>query len=206
VSPFGATYTKGVVVAAGNLDGTGGDEIAVTRGGPVAATNPNKSIKLKAYQLVGTSLIELNLSGTGSPLAPFDGIGSGTNVIDRDARVTFTDGDGDGKAELVFSALDRITNPSNVQVRIAVFTVNTTSGLATPASTGTGPSKSYLEGTNIVDHAIGPVTISGDTDLVLLTQTQTGGVIQYLFPLTGDVVTGGFGLDVVTGGITIDGI
>lgn len=37
--PFGGGYEKGVVVAAGNADGTGGDEVAVTRGGPVASTN-----------------------------------------------------------------------------------------------------------------------------------------------------------------------
>ncbi|MCE9564160.1 MAG: hypothetical protein K8U57_19125 [Planctomycetes bacterium] len=212
-TPFGAGYQKGVVVAAGDLDGTlntGGfaqDEIAVTRGGPVAASNPNKTVKLKAYQFNGSDLSELNLSGTGSPFAPFAGIGSGDTVLQRDARVAFVDTNADGKSDLVFSVLDRTTDPNNFQVRIAAFSVNTSTGLATAVSTGTGPSKSYLVGTDIVDHAISnadPIG-SGAEELALLTESASSGV-QYLDPLTGSVLTGGFPLTIMTGGIALDGI
>ncbi|MCE9564159.1 MAG: Ig-like domain-containing protein [Planctomycetes bacterium] len=207
ISPFGSTYTKGVVVAAGDLDGANGDEIAVTRGGPVVATNPNQTVKLKAYQLSGGALTELALSGSSTPLAPFAGIGSGANVIKRDARVAFTDIDGDGKAELVFSALDPLSTPGNTTVRIAAFSVNLASGLATPISTGTGPSNSYTTGSNIVDHAISGANPTGTAvvPLALITESANDQV-QYLNPLNGTVLTGGFALPIVTGGITISGI
>jgi len=209
VKPFGNTYEKGVVVAGGDLDGDGDTEIAVTRGGPVASTNPNKTVKLKAFQLdgVGTSLSELNLSGTGSPLAPFAGIGSGKSVIDRDARVAFVDQDGDGSAELVFSALDPVTDPSNTQVRIATFSVDTSTGLATAVSTGTGPSKSYLVGTNIEDHAITHEDIDGDgtSFLALITESATSQ-IQYLDPVTGIAQPENVTLSLLEGGVAVDGI
>jgi hypothetical protein len=208
LTPFGSGYQKGVVVAAGDLDGNGKAEIAVTRGGPVAASNPNKTVKLKAYQLnmAGTALSELNLSGTGSPLAPFEGVGSGSNVIDRDARLAFVDQNGDNIDELVFSALDPITNPGNIQVRIAVFTVDTASGLATPIGVGTGPSQSYLVGTNIVDHAITATKLvpNAPGSLVLITESAASEV-QYLDPVQGTVNPGGFSLNVLHGGVAIDG-
>ena len=207
LSPFGVRYTKGVVLAAGNLDGTGGDEVAVTRGDAVASSNPNKTVKLKAFQLrSGTTLTELSLSGSVTPLAPFVSIGSGSNVIDRGADVTFTDQDGDGKEELIFAALDRVTNPANVQVRIAAFSVNTTTGLATAISTGTGPSQSYLVGTNVVDQAITSLNLTGTgpKTLALVTESVSSGV-AYLTPLSGTVQSGGFGLNILSGGLTSSG-
>ena len=209
VTPFSAGYQKGVVVAAGDLNGDGKDEVAVTRGGPVASTNPAvQSIKLKAYNLVAGVLTELDLAGNAfaSPLAPF-----GTSIT-RDARVTFTDGDGDGKDELVFSALDPSTStPSSTRnVRIAAFNVDLATGAATAVSTGTGPSNSYLIGNNdIADHAITSVAGTGAVrNLALATQNATASLsgVQFLNPLTGAVLAGGFTLPITTGGITIDGI
>jgi len=204
VTPFGPAYQKGVVVAAGNLDGAGGVEIAVTRGGPVASLNPSiQSIKLKAFQFMGSTMTELNLSGTGSPLAPFAGL-SGGNIV-RDGRVTFTDSTGTGQAQLIFSALDPFSSPGNTQVRIAAFTVDPTTGLATAVSTGTGPSNSYLVGANITDHAIASVAGTGVRNLALITQSDTPQ-IQYLDPLTGGTLNGGFNLSILAGGVTIDGL
>ncbi|MCE9560597.1 MAG: FG-GAP-like repeat-containing protein [Planctomycetes bacterium] len=204
LTPFGATYSKGVIVAAGNLDGVGGDEVAVTRGGPVAATNPNKAIKLKAYKFNGSGLTELDLNGAApGAFAPFP-------AIERDGRVAFVDPNGDGKQDLVFSALDR-TNPANTQVRIAVFDVNTTTGLATAVSTGTGPSNSYLVSNHIQDHATTHVDLAqdGTSDLALITENSAPGALSgmlYLAPLSGAILPGGFSLNVTTGGVSIDGI
>lgn len=209
VKPFGNTYSKGVVVAGGDLSGDGKAEVAVTRGGPVAASNPNKTLKIKAFQLsaAGSALNELNLSGTGSPLAPFAGLGSGSNVIDRDARLAFVDQNGDGIAELAFTALDRVTDPANVQVRIATFEVSPTTGLATPLGTGTGPSNSFLDGTHIIDHAITHVDANSDgiDGMALLTQSATSQ-IQFVNPITGGIKPGGFLLNVLNGGVSLDGI
>jgi len=208
-TPFGATYQKGVVVAAGDQDGDGDVEIAVTRGGPVASTNPNKSVKLKAYRFTGQDLEELNLSGTGAAFAPFQGVtGAGGAVLERDARLAFVDPDGDGKSLLVFSALDPLSSPGNVRVRVAAYSVNTTTGLATLESTGSGgTASSYLVGTGVVNHAIASVGVTGSaaSNLALITQTAQSG-IAYLDPLTGSVLTGGFGLSVLDGGVTFDGI
>jgi hypothetical protein len=208
VMPLGQNYQKGVVVAVGNMDGVGGVEIAVTRGGPVAPTNLNKTVKLKAYQFVDGSFRELALGGSSVPFAPFEGIGSGDNVIQRDARITFVDANNDGKAELVFSALDRITDPNNPQVRIATFSVDIATGKAIPVSTGTGPSNSYLIGNQISDHAISSVDLD---DLVLAVQGsgQPGAspsAIQYLDPLTGAARAGGFQLGILPGGVSVFGI
>jgi hypothetical protein len=208
VEPFGTTYQKGVVVAAGDLDGDGKAEIAVTRGGPVAASNPNKTVKLKAFKFAGGALAELNLSGGTSAFAPFAAVTDASgDVIERDARVAFVDPDGNGKFRLVFSALDRLTDPSNVQVRIAAFNVDTTTGLATAASTGTGPNGSYLVGSQVVDHAIarGDADGNGSSDLALVTESASPGV-QHLDPLTGAVLPGGFALTILTGGVTLDGV
>ncbi len=210
LTPFGATYQKGVVVTAGNLDADPAAEIAVTRGGPVAASNPNKTLKVKAFDFSGTGLAELNLSGTGTPLAPFAGItGPGGAVLARDARVAITDSNGDGVGELVVSIIDPFTNSATTgtAVRIAAFSVNVAAGgLATPISTGSGPSNSYTVGSNIVDHAItDAATATAATNLALITESATSQ-IQYLNPLTGAVLPGGFLLGVVNGGVTIDGI
>ena len=56
------------------------------------------------------------------------------------------------------------------------------------------------------DHAITHVAATGaQQNIALLTESTSSGVV-YLAPLTGPVQTGGFSLDIVTGGITVDGI
>ncbi|MFO0823962.1 MAG: choice-of-anchor M domain-containing protein [Gemmataceae bacterium] len=202
VTPFGTGYQKGVVVAAGNLDGVGSDEIAVTRGGPVAKSLPaaQQSIKLKAIKFSGDSLTELALSGNlGNPMAPF-----GSLDIRRDGRVALVDTDGDGTDELVFSALDRTT--SNTQVRIAAFSVDTTSGVATAVSTGNGPSNSFVVGTVVKDHAIATIAPTGGSieSLALVTESTTSQ-IQFLDPLNGTTTTTGFAIALTTGGVTLNG-
>ncbi|MCE9562204.1 MAG: FG-GAP-like repeat-containing protein [Planctomycetes bacterium] len=208
MTPFGQTYVKGVIVAAGDLDGDGRAEVAVTRGGPVADSNPNQEVKLKAYKLTGSTLAELNLSGDlSNPLAPFTGInGPNGEVLSRDARLAFVDQNGDGKDVLVISILDQLTDPSNPQVRIAAFTVSAATGLATAVSTGSGPSRSYLVDSHVTNHAITHVSVNGNdtSSLALLTESATSG-IQYLNPRTGAVLPGGFSLNVATGGVALDG-
>ncbi|MCE9562990.1 MAG: hyalin [Planctomycetes bacterium] len=207
--PFGASYQKGVVVAAGDVDGVGGVEIAVTRGGPVASSNPTvQQIKVKVLQLQGGALTELHLSADGSTsFAPFGGLSGAAKAINRDGRVTFVDSNGDGKAELVFSALDPLTNAANKQVRVGVFLINVaaTSGAATIVSTGSDAG-TYLTGSAVVDHAITHVAGTGNQkNLALATESASSGVV-YLAPLTGAVLTGGFSLTILHGGISIDGI
>src|SRR5262249_13655298 len=124
--PFGTAYQKGVVVAAGNADGIGGDEIAVTRGGPVSNPDPEiQKIKVKVLQLKSGTLTELPLSADGATaFAPFGSLSGPANAIKRDGRVAFVDADGDGDDELVFTALDPLTNASNERVRVAVYSIN----------------------------------------------------------------------------------
>ncbi|MCE9563551.1 MAG: IPT/TIG domain-containing protein, partial [Planctomycetes bacterium] len=208
-TPFGAGYQKGVIVAAGNVDGLGGDEIAVTRGGPVANPNPAvQQIKVKVLQLKGTTLSELPLNADGTTaFAPFVGLTGAASGINRDGRVAFVDSNGDGKDELVFTALDPLTNTTNEQVRVGVYAIDPTAskGAATIASTGPDAG-TYLTGTAVNDHAITHVAAVGTQEnIALLTESASSGVV-YLAPLTGAVQTGGFSLNVITGGITVDGI
>ncbi|MCE9560483.1 MAG: hypothetical protein K8U57_00370 [Planctomycetes bacterium] len=208
-TPFGAGYQKGVIVAAGNVDGIVGDEIAVTRGGPVASPNPAvQSIKVKVLQLQGTALTELPLNADGSTaFAPFAGLPGAAKGISRDGRVAFVDSNGDFKAELVFTALDPLTTPTNGQVRVGVYNIDPTAskGAATIASAGPDAG-TYLTGTAVTDHAITHVAGTGlQQNLALLTQSASSGIV-YLAPLTGATKPGGFSLNIVTGGITIDGI
>ncbi|WP_439628845.1 beta strand repeat-containing protein [Gemmata sp.] len=213
VTPFGNLYQKGVVVEAGDLDGAANaaglprDEVAVTRGGPVAASNPNKTIKLKAYGFEGGSLAELNLSGTGAPLAPFAAVtGPSGEVLARDGRLAFVDQNGDGRSELVVSILDPLSTPGNVRVRVATFAVDTGTGLATPLGAGSGASNSVLVGAAVKDHAIARVDADGNgtSDLALVTEGAPSGV-AYLDPRTGAVLPGGFSLGVARGGVALDG-
>ncbi|MCE9562506.1 MAG: FG-GAP-like repeat-containing protein [Planctomycetes bacterium] len=208
-TPFGAGYQKGVIVAAGNVDGLGGDEVAVTRGGPVASTDPAvQTIKVKVFQLQGTALTELPLAADGSTaFAPFAELTGAAKGINRDARVAFVDNDGDGKAELVFSALDPLTSPTNQQVRLGVYSINVaaTSDAATIQSTGPDAG-TYLTGAAVKDHAITHVAGTGtQQNLALITESASSGV-AYLAPLTGTGQAGGFSLNVLHGGVTIDGI
>lgn len=214
-TPFGANYQKSVVVAAGNIDGIGGDEIAVTRGGPVASPDPTvQQIKVKVFQLQGTPfdygapLNEIHLSADGSTaFAPFASLNGPASAINRDGRVAFVDSNGDGKAELVFSALDPLTTPGNGQVRVAVYSIDVAAlrGAATIVSTG-HEGGTYLMGNAVVDHAITHVPATGaQQNLALITESSSSGIV-YLAPLIGSVQSGGFGLRVLHGGITIDGI
>ena len=208
--PFGTTYQKGVVVAAGNADGQGGDEVAVTRGGPVASQNPAvQQIKLKVLQLQG-NLVELPLAADGSTaFAPFGSLSGPANAINRDGRLTFVDFNGDGRSEVEFSALDPLTNPNNPQVRLAMYQINfgVASGAAQVVSLGLDGG-TYLAGTAVVDHAIANVTgvVAGTSQsIALLTQSAASGVM-YLAPQTGTKQTGGFALNIVSGGVSIDGV
>jgi hypothetical protein len=207
--PFGPGYQKGVVVAAGNADGAGGDEIAVTRGGPVASSDPViQQIKVKVLQLQGGSLTELPLNADGSTsFAPFGSLSGPANAIKRDGRVAFVDVDGDGHAELVFSALDPLTNPGNEQVRVGVYSLNVAASAGAATIRSTGPDAgTYLTGTAVVDHAITHVATAGTSqNLALITESASPG-IAYLDSLSGSTQTGGFGFSVLHGGITIDGI
>lgn len=212
LTPFGPGYEKGVVVASGDMNNDGRYEIAVTRGGPVASSIPAvQAVKLKAYTFRNSQLEELFLSGTANaPFAPFATVDGPASAINRDARVAFVDRNGDGFEELVFSALDPLTDPSNTQVRIGAYSVNVASGAATLVSTGPGGLPStYLTGNQVKDHGITLVGILVTTrsNLALITQntdSQNSGV-TYLDPFTGDVQAGGFSLTVLNGGVTIDG-
>ncbi|MCE9563684.1 MAG: IPT/TIG domain-containing protein [Planctomycetes bacterium] len=208
-TPFGPGYQKGVVVAAGNVDGLGGDEIAVTRGGPVNSPDPAvQQIKVKVLQLKGTTLTELPLNADSTTaFAPFAGLTGAASGINRDGRVAFVDSNGDGKEELVFSALDPLTSTTNQQVRVGVYFVDpaASKGAITIASTGPDAG-TYLTGTAVKDHAITHVAATGaQQNIALLTESASSGLV-YLAPLTGAVQTSGFSLRIVTGGITIDGI
>ncbi len=206
--PFGPGYQKGVVVAAGNADGLGGDEIAVTRGGPVASTNPTiQQIKVKVFQLQGSTLAELHLNADGSTsFAPFGALSGPANAIKRDGRVAFVDTNGDGKDELVFTALDPLTNTSNERVRVGVYSINPAASTGAAAIVSTGPDAgTYLTGGAVVDHAITHAAGTGTLEnLALLTESASPGV-AYLDPLTGALQAGGFSLSVLHGGITFDG-
>ncbi|WP_439631653.1 beta strand repeat-containing protein [Gemmata sp.] len=209
-TPFGPTYQKGVVVAVGDLDGDTAAEVAVTRGGPVAPGNPNKSIKLKVFRFTGQDLEELDLNGPAAgAFAPFQGAVAPGGVLERDARVALVDPDGDGLHALVVTALDPLSAPGDVRVRVAAFAVDTGTGLATLTSTGPGggAAKSYLVGTGVLNHAIAAVGVSGSgaSNLALITQSAASGV-AYLDPLSGAALAGGFGLSVLGGGVTIDGV
>ncbi|MCE9563947.1 MAG: IPT/TIG domain-containing protein, partial [Planctomycetes bacterium] len=207
-TPFGSGYQKGVIVAAGNVDGLGGDEIAVTRGGPVASSNPAvQQIKVKVLQLQGGALAELPLAANGSTaFAPFGSLSGPANAISRDGRVAFVDSNGDGKDELVFSALDPLTNPANEQVRVGVYSINVSASLGAASIVSTGPDQgTYRTGVAVVDHSTTHVAATGlQQNLALLTQSASPGVV-YLAPLTGASL-GGFGLSVLDGGIAIAGI
>jgi len=207
-TPFSRGYQKGIVVAVGDVDGTGGDEIAVTRGGPVNSPNPSvQQIKVKVLKLQGAALAELNLAADGATaFAPFGSLAGPSKAINRDGRVAFVDANGDGKAELVFSALDPLSS-TNEQVRIGVYAINPAAltGAATIQSTGSDGG-TYLIGAAVADHAITHVAATGaQQSIALITQSASSGVV-YLAPLTGAVRTGGFSLSIVTGGITIEGI
>ncbi len=206
-TPFGAGYQKSVVVAAGNVDGTGGDEIAVTRGGPVADPDAQK-IKVKVLQLQSGVLTELHLAADGgTALAAFGSLSGPANAINRNGRVAFVDVNGDGKDELVFSALDPLTNPNNERVRVAVYSINPTAsaGAATIVSTG-ADAGTYLTGKAVVDHAITHVATAGTSqNLALITESVSPGIV-YLDPLTGAVRSSVFSLSILHGGVTIDSV
>ncbi len=213
--PFGVPangngYQKGVVVAAGNADGLGGDEIAVTRGGPVNSPNPAvQQIKVKVLQLQSGALRELPLAANGATaFAPFASLTGPANAINRDGRVAFVDTDGNGKAELVFSALDPLTSAFTEKVRVGVYSINVTASAGAAMIVSGGPDKgTYQAGSDVIDHAIIHVAGAGTSqNLALLTEGAFSSGLAYLAPLTGVVQPGGFSLNVLDGGITIDGI
>lgn len=207
VTPFGPGYQKGVVVAAGNLDGAGGDEVAVTRGGPAASADPAvQAVKVKAYRFAGGRLRELNLSGTGRPLAPFAGVtGALGGVLRANARVAFVADPGGGRDDLVVAVLDDLSALGDPRVRVATFAVDSATGRA--MASGPGPLGGQVDvGAHIQDYAIARASAAGGgaADLVLITRSATPQV-QYLDPLSGAVL-GGFELPVPGGGVSIDGI
>src|SRR5205085_2456316 len=106
----------------------------------------------------------------------------------------------------VFTALDKISDAENPQVRVALFDVDGATGVAAAASTGRGPSGSYLTGTGVVDHSLmdADPDENGSSDLGLLTESTSSGLV-FLAPATGAVLPGGFGLAIATGGISLDG-
>jgi len=122
------------------------------------------------------------------------------------------DANGDGTDELVFSAIDRLSDPANAQLRIVTYTVNTTTGLAAITSTGSGttPAGAFLFGDGVVDHAISDSDINGDGTeelAIALESTGTGNELVFLNPLTGVQVPGtSFPVTILTGGVTLDGI
>ncbi|WP_439623756.1 beta strand repeat-containing protein [Gemmata sp.] len=221
IFPFGTTYQKGVVAAAGDLDGAVNGagfttaEIGVTRGGPVNSSNPAvQSMKLKVVRLSGATLQEIDLTGGGLnangttkvPLAPYAGLAAGT--IRRDARVAFVDQDGDGKDSLVFSAIDPFTIPGGGNtVRISAFNVPG-NGPASVVSTGTGPSGSYTVGAGVsVSFDTSDVVATAPAEnLALLSAVGANGTVQFLNALTGAVQTGGFSLAVPIGGVSLGGL
>src|SRR5262249_20185461 len=150
----------------GDVDGDGKAEIAATRGGPVASPNPAvQQIKVKVLRFENGDLTQLPLAADGSTaFAPFAGLAGAANGIRRDGRVAFVDTAGNGKAELVFTVLDPLTNPANEQVRAAVYAVNltATAGAATIISTGPDAG-TYLTGQAVADHAIARVGTDAGT-------------------------------------------
>ena len=131
------------------------------------------------------------------------GLTGAASGINRDGRVAFVD----SKDELVFSALDPLTTPSNEQVRVGVYSSGTTAskGASTIVSTGSDLG-TYRVGQAVTDHAITHVTATDTSqNIVLLTDSASQGAV-YLAPLTGTVQTGGFSLSLLHGGIAIDGI
>jgi hypothetical protein len=166
-----------------------------------------QQLKLKVFRYDGPGYSELNLSGVaGTSFAPFGALPGSANAINRGGRVTFVDTDNDGVSELVFSALDPLTNPSNPQVRVAVYSVNLATGVAEVVSTGPDVG-TYLTGANVADFAITEMqaTDSVRNNLSLVTDSGASGVV-YLDPLSGAVQAGGFGFAVSRGGVTIAGI
>ncbi|MCE9563254.1 MAG: autotransporter-associated beta strand repeat-containing protein [Planctomycetes bacterium] len=208
-TPFGKGYTKGVIVAAGNVDGVGGDEVAVTRGGPVNSKNASiQQIKVKVLQLKGAALTELPLAADGSTaFSPFAGLSGAAKAINRDGRVSFVDSNGDGKDELVFTASDPLTNPANGQVRVGVYAIDVHASKGAASIVSTGPDAgTYVTGKAVVDHAITHVAATGLLqNIAIITETASSGIV-YLAPLTGVVQTGGFSLNILNGGVTIAGI
>jgi hypothetical protein len=159
---------------------------------------------LKVLQLRNGALTELPLGVNGDPsFAPFAGVQGPANAINRDARVAWVDSNGDGRDELVFTALDPFTDANNRQVRVIVYAIDPTAavGAATVFS-----ANSYTTGVDVRDHATTQVSSTGTREnLALLTLSADSGIV-YLFSLNGQVQAGGLDLTILAGGITIDGI
>jgi hypothetical protein len=195
VNAFGQGYQKGCVVTTADFDGDGGAEVIVTRGGPVAATNPNKDLKVKVFRFGAGDFQEIGLTSDGSPLAPFAG-------IQRGGRITATDTDGDGNAELVVSAPD----PTTGQILTAVYAVDVAGQRANEVSRDAFDN-------DVADFAVTALPPDGDGNPRLAVAIDHGTApdkLLFLNPLTGAFTVGidenspnPFAL--VSGGVTLDG-
>jgi parallel beta-helix repeat protein len=210
VVPFGPGYTGGLVVAAGDLDGTlnaAGQpqaEVAVTRSGPLG----KQLLGVRVFKWNGGGLAALKLTATGANLTPFAGIrGPEGQPLTVNPGLAFVDPNGDGRSDLVVSVLDPLSTPRNPRVRVATFSVNPVTGRAAPVGSGNGPSRSFLSGTDVRSHGTTEYDPDGDgsSDLALVTQRPSGFGVLYLDPFSGAVRPGGFALSLPAGGVTVDG-
>ncbi len=104
--PFGGSYSGGVNVAAGNLDGSGVQEIITTQ-----ANSATGDVQALVFSLLDvdpvTSREDWALVDSFFVFRSTDTVGSGTTLIDADgASVAVGDIRGDGKAEVVVAPVD----------------------------------------------------------------------------------------------------
>jgi hypothetical protein len=227
VFPFSDAYTKGVVPTAADLDGDGGQEVLVTRGGPVATeglsparARAKAAIKVQGYDLVNGQWQNLNLganlrptAGDGADFAwaPFDDLGPGvdpsTPVIARDGRLAAVGLPG-GKQGVVFTAEADPNQATDFDSNIYGLTFTSTiGGQVTILSTGAnGPtSGAYLISSAANDHATSSVDVDADGagDVAVALETVMPQIVL-LDPLTGQQRST-FAFPVTPNGVTLYG-
>lgn len=182
VTPFPG-YVGKVIVSAGNFDGdpNGDAEIVAIRAGKAT---PAAAMQMEVFHSVGAGFtpIDLNGASAGTSLVPFP-------TIFQNGSVTAVDPDGDGQDQIVFAAQDQ-SNPTNVQVRVAVFSLDLITNNASSVSTGSGVNGSYLLGSGVQSFSVTQVDLNADgsSDLAVALQTPTSGQVLYLDPLSGDLL------------------